>query len=381
MAQLGLVDRSLAGATRLAQPATRWQTASGRWRSVRFVDEVLRGVAQVMLQDNPLTGLLFLAGVAAASWPLALAGLAGVVVSTLTAYGLGVDRALVGAGLFGFNGFLTGVGLAFFLQPSGAVAAYLVVAAAASTVVMAALSRVLAVWSVPALTAPFVLVVWVFLLGAYQFELLTAGEHLAPGLPEADGSTATALGAGVADTAGLTVANLAGSLLRGVGQVMLQNSALTGALFLVGLVVNSRVSAGFAVLGSAAGLGAGLALGADGGALFQGLYGFNSVLCAIALGGVFAVLSWRTAVYALAGALLGAVASAGLMAFLAPLGIPALTGPFVVVTWLLLWPVAELGAVDAVGLDEVDTPEVTRRRRLAHSPARHSPEAGSQLPT
>lgn len=42
----------------------RWETLCRSSPVLRFVDINLRGVGQVMFQDNPLTGLLFLAGIA-----------------------------------------------------------------------------------------------------------------------------------------------------------------------------------------------------------------------------------------------------------------------------------------------------------------------------
>jgi len=45
-----------------------------------------------------------------------LTALLGLLVATLAAYLLGADRTLIGNGLFGFNGVLTGITLSVFLQ-------------------------------------------------------------------------------------------------------------------------------------------------------------------------------------------------------------------------------------------------------------------------
>ena len=42
----------------------RWEALCASSPILRFVDINLRGVGQVMFQDNPLTGLLFLAAIA-----------------------------------------------------------------------------------------------------------------------------------------------------------------------------------------------------------------------------------------------------------------------------------------------------------------------------
>ena len=71
------------------------------------------------------------------------------------------------------------------------------------------------------------------------------------------------------------------------------------------------------------------------------------MLCAIALGGLFFVLTWQSAIYALLAAVFSVVAFAGIAVLLSPIGMPALTAPFVLTTWLFLWPKAGFRALDA----------------------------------
>ena len=51
-----------------------------------------RGVGQVMFQNNALSGLLMLIGIACNSWLLAVLAVVGNLISTLTAWLLGYDR-------------------------------------------------------------------------------------------------------------------------------------------------------------------------------------------------------------------------------------------------------------------------------------------------
>lgn len=134
-----------------------------------FMDAVLRGIGQVMFQNNRYAGLLFSAGVGVQSWHCAVAMVLGTVVSTGAACVLGVERSALRDGLYGFNGALVGVAAAVFFQPTGGMWAVLVAGAIASTVVMSALSALLARWSIAALTAPFVFTMWVLLSAAPQF--------------------------------------------------------------------------------------------------------------------------------------------------------------------------------------------------------------------
>jgi urea transporter len=159
--------------------------------------------------------------------------------------------------------------------------------------------------------------------------------------------------------AGNPVATMIDTLLRGTGQVMFQNNPLTGLIFLAGIFVNSRISALFALLGWALGALTAWTVGASGIAVFHGLYGFNSVLCGIALGGLFFVLTWRSAICALVAAIIAALVFAAISVFLAPIGMPALTAPFVLVAWIFLLAKAGFKALVPVGLADVGTAEAT----------------------
>ncbi len=273
---------------------------------------------------------------------------------------LDVDRALVRAGLFGYNGVLTGIGLAVFLQWDGVLIGYIVLGGVISTVVMMALSRFLITWDMPALTAPFVVVTWLLLFALFAFARLHPTALIQPGVPNPRAAVQTEMRPHPTDLAGsgITAANLAESFFRGVGQVFFQDNVWTGLVFLIAILVNSPVSAIFAALGSMMGMITALVfLGGNGFLVYHGLYGFNSVLCAIALGGVFYVLTWQSTLYALLCALLGAVVTATIGVFLSPIGMPGLTAPFVLATWLFLLPKAAFRVLQPVPLAEVTAPE------------------------
>jgi urea transporter len=347
------------GARRTAE---RWADLAQRNPAVGVLDALLRGVGQVMFQNNPLTGLLFLVGILVNSPKLLGAGLLGLAASTLAAYLLGADRDLIANGLFGFNGILVGIGLAFFLEFDLPLGIYIVFGAAVSTIVMMALINLLSPWDMPALTAPFVLTAWLLLFAVYQLDFLHPTELIAPAALDPEAAVQTELRELATGTGGVTFGNLANGLFRGIGEVMFQDNLLTGLIFLAAIAVNSRVSATFALLGSAVALVAALAMGGDGFTAYHGLYGFNAVLCAIALGGLFFVLSWRSAVYALVAAVFSVPVFAAIVVLLSPYGMPALTAPFVLTTWLFLWPKAGFRALAPVALADLDTPERIRAR-------------------
>jgi urea transporter len=104
--------------------------------AVAMIDILLRGVGQVMFQNNPITELLILAGIGINSYKYSVTVLLGLIVATLAAYLLGADRTLIRNGLFGFNGVLTGIALSVFLQWDWHVAVYIILGAIVSTIAM-----------------------------------------------------------------------------------------------------------------------------------------------------------------------------------------------------------------------------------------------------
>lgn len=291
-----------------------------------FLDSVFRGIGQVMLQNNAYAGLLFLGGILWNSPLFALAAFVGTAMSTATAMLLGIDRPLVRSGLFGFNGTLVAIALVYFLQPDGLAWGAVIFAAACSTILMAALANVLGIWKIPPLTAPFVCGALCVFLATARFGRLQS-THLLPtaGLPR----TATVEGV-------VTASTVMEGLLNGIAQVFFQGNVITGFLFVLGLLISSRIACAAALTGSLTGLLVAWGMGAAEPAIRSGAFGFNSTLVAIAIGGVFFVLDVATILYGLFAASVAAVVFAATSAALEPLGMPALTFPFVLVVWLFL---------------------------------------------
>lgn len=291
-----------------------------------FVDSVLRGIGQVMLQNNSYAGLLFLAGVFFNSTLFGVGVVVGAVASTATAGLLAVDKSQMRAGLFGFNGALVAVGLLYFLHLGPLTWACVIFAAACSTVLMAAMLNLMSVWKMPVLTAPFVFTTLCVFLATARFGRLQSTDLLpSAGLPH-----------GVTVEGVVTGSTVVEGLFSGVAQVFFQASPITGGLFLVGLAISSRTAGAAALAGSLIGLLTAWGMGAAEPAIRSGAFGFNSVLTAIALASVF----FRPSVASLAYAALATVATtmvfAAVSAALEPVGMPAMTLPFVLVVWVFV---------------------------------------------
>jgi urea transporter len=353
-----------------------WSDRADQSPGLAFVDSCLRGVGQVCFMNNPVTGLLILAGMAVGEAWLAVAGILGLATSTAVALALGMDRGAIRAGLFGFNGVLVGAGMSLFLQPDWdlLVMVWIVVGAALSTILHAALANVfLGAWAVPPFTLAFNLITLMFLIGALNFANGRVSGLIAPADAQVTGGTVeTALRAAVNADAANNIEGVVNAILRGISQLFFANSIVAGILIVVGIAVASRIAAVFALVGSTVGMLTGLALGANGVAIYNGLWGFNSFDAALAIGGVFFVLTWRTGVLAVACAVLAAMLFGAIVALFIPWGLPALTLPFVFATLTFVLLKGTSDKLDHVEVADITTPE----EHLARPPGAHSEGVG-----
>ena len=316
-----------------------WQRLCGDSAALRFIDINLRGIGQVMLQNNPLTGALFLAAIAwgafAASAPEVLfGGLLSLLTSTFTAMWLRVDPEALRDGLYGYNAVLVGLALSTFLQPTAMLWAYVVLGGAVSVVATLATANLIRTWHLSALTFPFVIVTWALLLAAFAFSGI--GGDAPPYAGEVS----------VLDPAAsnlLDLAAFAAGVLLSISQVFLKASVAAALLFLAGLAVNSIPAALFAFGGAVLAVITAHLLGAESDLVSAGLLGFSPVLTAITVGTVFYPPSARVAAYAALATVFTVVVQAAMNVAFAPLGIPALTAPFVLSAWLFLLPRQHLG--------------------------------------
>lgn len=267
----------------------------------RWIQATLRGIGQVMLQENAATGLCFLVGIAVDSFWMALGTVLGALVSMLTAAILGWNSKEIHAGIYGFNGALIGVAGFFFLQPGLQTAAFVVAFSIAAAFLTYLFRRYL---PFPTYTAPFVLATWC---------MLALGRRLAavPTIHEVQTHPLVYLLA----------------IPKGAGQVMFQGSAAAGILFIIGVFFCSRRQGIFVVLGSVTGMVVALMMHCPAALIVAGLFGYNGVLAAIAVD--LAGRHWAFCIVA-------AALSTPLMVVFPKIGLAALTAPFLLATWAVL---------------------------------------------
>ncbi|MFK7667939.1 urea transporter [Pseudomonas lundensis] len=274
-----------------SQPCPDWATA------------LCNGFSQIFLQRHPLCGVLCLLAILVSAPSLLGGALLGGVSGLLTAQRRGYPKAERQAGLYSYNGVLLGLLLSHQLPWSAMLPLLIIASAGLSTMLVHQwLKRASNGNTLMAYTAPFVGLGWLLL----SFNPAPPASAWPP--PELNGLT------------------LAQGLLTGIGQVMLLQSPLAGLLIVTGLWLSSRRAALWALTGALAGVGFSL-LQHDPATALSGLGGYNAALAALAL-----CQRTRHPWQPLAGILLALMLTPGFSA----LGLPALTAPFILSSWLVL---------------------------------------------
>lgn len=299
---------------------------------VGYIQAMLKGSGQVMFQGSARTGLLFLIGIFWGAYQegqgvVAWGAVAGLIASTLAGYVLRQPAADGAEGLWGFNGILVGCAFSTFLGNTPLMWLALIICSMLTTWVRTGFNNVMAPWKTNSLTFPFVFTSWIFLFAARMLQGMPP-EYMAT--PELTSHLSTTLD--------LSFGSLVIYWLKGIAQVFLINSWVTGIFFLVALFISNRWAAFWAAVGSALSLAVVLLYQGAGSDIANGLYGFSPVLTAIALGCTFYKPNWRSAIWALTGIIVTVFIQAGMDAMMMPFGMPTFTAPFCLATWLFLLP-------------------------------------------
>jgi urea transporter len=276
--------------------------------ALRGIRALLNGFSQIFLLSHPGFGLLLVLSLAVVAPALLGGALLGALGSMLTAQRRGYPQADIEIGLYGYNGVLLGLLISLQFAWSPILPLLIVCSAGLSSLILAPwMQRMRERRWLPAFSFPFITLGWLML-------------GLAPALqlhPQPD-AAATAL---MLDwPAGLA------AVANGISQVIFLDQPWVGLALLLGLLMADRRAALWALLGSAGGLGLALCLGWPQHSALAGLYGYNAILTAIALG-----QARREPWVPPLGMLIALLLQPGFSA----LGLPALTMPFVLACWLI----------------------------------------------
>jgi len=271
---------------------------------MKIINPIMKGLSQVLLQSNNITGLLILIGILYNSIIMGVGAMIGVVVSTYVAKKLRYREERIDGGYYGFNGVLVGIGVLSYYEMNILILLLIILGSSLTCIIMNWMEK----RGIAPYTFPFVLMTWLLLFFINENNIAIATQFIE--LADAD-------------------IDLMSSLGKGLGQIMFQENSITGMIFLIGIIIRSRIGALYAATGVLLSSILAYYLSVPLDLVNRGLFGFNGGLCGLA----FADQSNR---YSFWYAVLAIVLSLFVTQGMVKCKLLPLTVPFVISTWMVM---------------------------------------------
>lgn len=233
------------------------------FKKLPFIDHVLKGIGQIMLQENRWTGLLFLLGIFMGSWQCGVAVLLSTAAGTFTAMKLKYNQSEINAGLYGFSAALVGVALSFLFETTLLIWILIVLGGALAAV----FQHFFIQKKIPVFTFPFIIITWILVFALHHFT------HIPPSAMLSSEVVPTEYDDFLACT-------------NGFGEVIFQGGVLSGMIFFLAVFISSPIATLYGLAASILGAGLSQLNGEPIKEIHMGLFGFNAVLSAIVFSGV-----------------------------------------------------------------------------------------------
>ncbi|MCM3568015.1 urea transporter [Neobacillus mesonae] len=283
----------------------------------------LKGIAQVIFIDNAVSGFIILAGITIASYSLGIVTLLSSIIGTLIGIAGGAEKESMNQGLLGYNSVLAGMALFLFLSGSDRWMIALAGAAIAA-IVTAAIMYFMRQSGIPILTFPYIVTTWFLLLASYRLATFKISPDLKP----------QTLSNWDLDIKGEP--HWLDGAVDGMGQIYFLDHNLSGVLLFIAVFWAGWRLGLYAIIGNAAALLTSYGLGGEHSLIFHGLYGYNAILTILAVSAVFKEDNRNVLLSGIVAACLTVPITASIDTWLLPYGMPALTMPFVLCTWIFL---------------------------------------------
>lgn len=264
---------------------------------------LLKGLGQIMLQENSLTGLLFLAGIFYGSMQMGIGAILSVFCGTMTAKILNYNDHEIKQGLYGFSPALVGVALPFYFEPVIATWVAVVIGATLAAIIQ----HFFIVKNIPVYTLPFILVTWLVLYVFHQIYPVPVSELL---------------------TAPTSIDYNFAAAVKGFGQVIFQGTLFSGIAFFIGVFVNMPIAALYGLAASVLGAVLAACFSIPANTIEMGLFGYNAVLCAIVFSGSDKMDGFWV--------FLATTIAVSIALLMSTYSLTQLTFPFVAATWITL---------------------------------------------
>ena len=262
-----------------------------------------------------------------------LSGIIAVAIGQITALLFNFSHELIRNGTYTYNALMVGMAIGIFYDFNLSFFILLVVASILCFFITIWFSTNLGRKGLPFLSIPFLLTVWIIILGADNFTALELHPKetlsLARYFPEIFTKTTEIIGE-------LSFSNAIYLYLRSLGAIFFQFNDLAGIFIAIGILIYSRIGFVLSIFGFLIGYLFYYYLEGDFSQLIYSYIGFNFILTAIALGGFFVIPSKKSFLILFLTIPIIALLISALHTLFSPFGLPLYSLPFNIVVLLFL---------------------------------------------
>jgi len=255
-----------------------------------FLESVLHSYSLVFFGKNNLFATVLLL-VTFLDFYTGIAGLFATIVTSLTAYLIGLNSKKIISGYYGFNSLLVGLGLGIQFQPSLELYIILAFAALLTLLFTVSIEGFFQKYGIPYLTFPFLFSIWIITLATRQYDALNISErgiYILNDIQNWGGSFFVIV------YKWLNTLPFSESFViyfKSLGAIFFQYNILAGIIIAIALFVYSRISFLLSLIGFFSAYFFYDFIGANIDELNYNYIGFNYILTAIAMGGFLIIPS------------------------------------------------------------------------------------------
>lgn len=333
-----------------------FKKAADNNRVLAFIDSVLSGYGQIGFNDNPVSGILFIIGTFAGSFQNGVCSLICTVTAAALGFMLGVPKISMRLGLYTFNAALAGMGVGLFIfagQENITVGMIVmsIICGVICVFLTGAFSALLSRWNVPSLALPYCTALFVLVSASLFVPALGPSTSVIPNLGEMTAASEQAW----------SIPAFIQAYMNNFAEILWQANWLSGAFFLAGVIVASRIDFLSVICASFVATVTAILLNMPMDNILIGIYGYNAVLLTMIMVGRGYEISLKSLAYALFLAVASVFVTAGMTTVFAPLGVPVAAFPYA-----LMAICAMLGKEFFKGLKPIDSalwgvPETIRK--------------------
>ena len=266
-----------------------------------------------------------------------ISGVIAIVTGQVLARLFNFSDALIKDGTYTYNSVMVGVGMGIMYQPTIAYFLILIFFSIITFFLSVWLSHYFSIKKLPFLSIPFLLALWLVLLGAGNFSALQLSSRTDWFLGFSSQGIINQVGEFVGT---LPFPDILHLYLRSLGAILFQFNDLAGIIIVVGLLIASRMSFVLSLFGFLIGYFFYLNFEGDFTQLVYSYIGFNFILTGIALGGFFIIPSRKSYLLLIIIIPIISFMISGFNTLFNFIGLPMYSLPFNVVVLLVLYTFA-----------------------------------------